>query len=60
MVKEDKVLVVRRISVRYRLAEVPDELRDAAIRAHEHHARFCPVARTITPCVEIDTQLELV
>jgi len=58
--KEGKVLVVRAIHVRYRLADVPEERREAAERAHEHHAASCPVARTIGGCVAITTELEFV
>jgi organic hydroperoxide reductase OsmC/OhrA len=53
------VLVIKRINVRYRLA-VPADRRPDAQRAHEFHARFCPVARSLEGAIEITTQLELV
>jgi hypothetical protein len=51
------VLVIRRIRVRYVLRECADEKREAAARAHAHHAGRCPVARTIGGCVDITTEL---
>jgi len=58
--KEGKVLVVRRIHVTYHLADVPEDKREAAIRAHEHHADYCPVARSIRDAIDITTELEFV
>jgi len=55
---EDKVLVVRRIHVTYHLKLEPEQ-RDAAERAHQVHAEYCPVARTIRDCVDITTRLEM-
>jgi organic hydroperoxide reductase OsmC/OhrA len=55
--KEGKVLVIRRIAVRYHLAVDPEH-HDLAARVHEMHAEFCPVARTIRDCVEISTELD--
>lgn len=55
---EDKVLVIRRIRVRYRLSGCPEEKREAAERAHGFHASRCPVARSIGAAIEITTQLE--
>ena len=55
---EDKVLVIRRIHVRYRLRLAPEH-REAAERAHSIHAAYCPVARTIRGCVEVTTSLEM-
>ena len=40
--------------------EAAPDLKEKAERAHEIHADFCPVARTIRDCVEITTSLELV
>ncbi|MCU0539912.1 MAG: OsmC family protein [Desulfobacterales bacterium] len=48
--KEGRVLVVKRIHVDYHLKLAP---------AHEAHAEFCPVARTLKGCVEITTRLEM-
>jgi uncharacterized OsmC-like protein len=56
--KDGKVLVIRRIHVRYRL-KVSRENRDTVERVHELHADFCPVARTLRGCVEISTAVEM-
>ncbi|MFV2044234.1 MAG: OsmC family protein [Anaerolineales bacterium] len=56
---DDKILVVKRIHVKYTLKLDPEK-REAAERAHELHARYCPVARTIRNCVDITTSLEMV
>ncbi len=54
-------MVIRRIHVTYHLVMAADsDLKEKAERAHEIHADFCPVARTIRDCVEITTSLELV
>jgi uncharacterized OsmC-like protein len=58
-VLEEKVLVIQRITVRYRLA-VPEDRRDEVERVHGFHARFCPVARSLEGGIEIRTELELV
>jgi organic hydroperoxide reductase OsmC/OhrA len=58
-VLDDKVLVIKRITVRYRLA-VPEDRREEAERVHGFHARFCPVARSLEGGIEIRTELELV
>ena len=55
---EDKVMVIRRIHVRYQL-KIADDERETAERVHDFHAEFCPVARTIEGCVEITTSLEM-
>lgn len=55
---EDKVLVIRRIRVRYRLTGCPDDKREAAERAHSFHAARCPVAKSISGSIEITTQLD--
>jgi uncharacterized OsmC-like protein len=56
--KDDGVLVIKRIHVRYTLvADADDE--ETARRVHElHHAR-CPVYRTIEGCVDITTELRI-
>lgn len=59
MVLEDKVLVIKRIRVRYRLTGCPDDKREAAERAHSFHAARCPVAKSISGSIEITTQLDL-
>ncbi|MCP4201559.1 MAG: hypothetical protein GY769_06440 [bacterium] len=57
--KNGKVLVIRRIDVTYHL-KLGEEHRAAATRVLEFHADFCPVARTLKDCVEIETELEFV
>jgi uncharacterized OsmC-like protein len=59
VVLEDKVLVIRRITVHYRLA-APAEHRETVERVHGFHARFCPVARSLEGGIDIQTELELV
>jgi len=56
---EDKVLVIKRIHVEYRL-RVGAESQELASRIHGFHADFCPVARTIRGCVDITTELDFV
>ncbi len=53
---EDRVLVIKRIHVRYRLRLQPDQ-REAALRAHAAHQDHCPVARTLRGCVAVTTEL---
>ena len=55
---EDRVLVIKRIYVRYHLRLQPDQ-REAAERAHAAHQNHCPVARTLRGAVEISTELQL-
>jgi len=55
---DEKILVVKRIHVKYTLKLDPEK-HEAAERAHELHARYCPVARTIKDCVDITTSLEM-
>jgi uncharacterized OsmC-like protein len=50
--------VVKRIHVIYTL-KLDAEKHEAAERAHELHARYCPVARTIRNCVDITTSLKM-
>ena len=57
--QDEKVLIIRRIEVSYRL-KIPTKHRETAERVHEFHARFCPVARSIEGAIEIATRLELV
>jgi organic hydroperoxide reductase OsmC/OhrA len=56
---EDGVLVIKRITVRYRLG-VPAEHREEVERVHGFHARFCPVARSLEGAIDISTELELI
>jgi uncharacterized OsmC-like protein len=55
----DGVLVIERITVRYRLP-VPEDRREEAERVHRFHARACPVARSLEGGIEVRTELELV
>jgi organic hydroperoxide reductase OsmC/OhrA len=57
--KDQKVLVIRRIHVKYRLEAEPEH-RQTIERVHAMHARHCPVARSIEGCIAIATELELV
>jgi uncharacterized OsmC-like protein len=53
----DKVLVIKRIRVRYTLTGCPDDKREAAERSHAFHASRCPVAKSIGSSIEITTEL---
>ncbi len=57
---EDGVLVVKRIHVRYVLRVGGDVDRAKVRRAFDAHPAFCPVYRSVTPSIEITTELELV
>jgi uncharacterized OsmC-like protein len=57
VVVEDKVLVIKRIHVRYLLTGCPEEEREAAVRAHGFHAGRCPVAKSIGGSIAITTEL---
>ena len=50
--------MIKRIRVRYQLTGCPEEKREAAERAHSHHASRCPVAKSIGGSIEITTQLD--
>ena len=54
---EEKVLVIRRISVAYTLRGCPDDKREAAERSHAFHRSRCPVAKSIEKAIEISTSL---
>ena len=56
---EDGVLVIRRIRARYRL-QADEALADAIHRAFEAHPPKCPVYRTLSGCIEITTELDIV
>lgn len=57
---EEKVLVIKRIRVRYRLAGCAEDKIEAANRAHEFHHSRCPVARSIGGSIDITTELQFV
>jgi organic hydroperoxide reductase OsmC/OhrA len=52
------VLVIKRITVRYRL-RIPADQHAEAERLHGFHSRFCPVARSLEGGIEVYTELEL-
>ncbi len=54
--KDGRVLVIKRIHVTYYL-KVAAENRETAVRVHDFHADFCPVARSIKGCIDITTEL---
>jgi uncharacterized OsmC-like protein len=54
---EDKVLIIKRIRVRYTLTGCPAEKREAAERSHSFHASRCPVAKSLEKAIEISTEL---
>ncbi|NIP96086.1 MAG: OsmC family protein [Akkermansiaceae bacterium] len=56
--KEDGVLVIRRIHVRYHL-KVPGGMEEAAQRAYDAHPPYCPVYRTVSGCIDVTTELDL-
>ncbi len=58
--EEEGVLVLKRIRVTYRLTLDADADRDAVQRAFEHHTAKCPVYRSLSGAVEIETSLEVV
>jgi uncharacterized OsmC-like protein len=56
---EDKVLVIKRIHVHYKLQG--DGIDPAVVeRVHSFHAGKCPVARSIEGAIEVTTDWELV
>lgn len=55
--KEGSVLVVKRIHVEYRLEGVSPEHRSTVQRVLGFHAEKCPVARSISPQIEITTSI---
>ena len=59
MESEDKVLVLRRIRVSYRL-QAPSDAKESIERVHDFHARYCPIYRSLQPAIDISTELEIV
>ncbi len=55
---DGKVLVIRRIHVRYHL-KLEAAKREIAERVMGFHVERCPVARSLTPCIAISTALEM-
>lgn len=58
VVDPDGVLRLRRIAMVYHLA-AGESQRAAAERAHAHHARHCPNARSVAAAIDIVTELEM-
>lgn len=58
MEADGRVLVIKRIQVRYRLKLAADQ-REAAERVHRVHMEHCPVARSLGGCIAISTVLEM-
>ena len=56
---DDGVLVLRRVLVAYAL-RLDDEHRATAEEVHATHAGRCPNARSVSPRIEIVTELEIV
>ena len=52
------MLVIRRIHVVYHL-KLAEAHQETAVRVHNFHADYCPVARTIRHCVDITTELQV-
>ena len=58
--RDDGVLVIKRIHVRYRLRVDSEADRAAIGRAFAHHPNRCPVYRSISAAIAITTELEVV
>jgi len=56
---EDKVLVIKRIRVVYKLATSGDAPRETIERVHTVHKDGCPVYRSIHRAIDITTELTL-
>lgn len=56
---EGDTLVIKRISVRYRLALDPGADRSIVDRVLGFHAEHCPVARSVGGCIAITTELDV-
>ena len=57
--KDGKVLIVRRIHVRYDLRIDPSK-RALAERVRAMHADYCPVARSIEGSIDVTTEVTFV
>jgi uncharacterized OsmC-like protein len=58
--EEDKVLILRRIHVTYQLKlDDPESQRAAVERVLGAHAKYCPVARSLMPAIDITTSVEI-
>lgn len=56
--KDGRVLVIKRIHVKY-LLKVAPEHHETVERVHGFHADYCPVARSIRDSIDITTELVL-
>lgn len=56
---DDNVLRLRKVSVTYEL-ELDEEHREKAEEVHAMHADRCPNARSVSPAIEIETELGIV
>ena len=56
---DDNVLRLRKVTVSYTL-ELDEEHREAAEEVHALHAGRCPNARSVSPSIEIETELAIV
>lgn len=56
---EEKVLVIRRIHVHYKLRAAEDQ-RETVEHAYRIHVDRCPLARSLRGSIEITTSLEFV
>jgi uncharacterized OsmC-like protein len=56
--EEDRVLVIKRIHVTYRL-KAPAAARETIDRVYGFHQRFCPVYRSLHRAIDITTSLEV-
>lgn len=56
---EERVLVVKRIRVHYRLA-ADDADPEVVERVHGFHAKKCSMARSVAGAIEVTTSYELV
>ncbi len=57
---DGRVLVLKRISVRYRLTVAPGTDRSAIDRVMGFHADRCPVARSIRDAITITTDIDVI
>jgi uncharacterized OsmC-like protein len=56
---EDRVLVIQRIHVVYRL-RTPAAARETVERVHGFHKEHCPVYRSLCAAIDITTELRMV
>ena len=59
VVEDDKVLRLRKITVRYRL-QADEADRETVERVNRMHVKYCPNARSVMGAIEIATEVDLV